>query len=122
MYMSSTLELRHSIYGVPLLLMRYKYDILYSTYTRQLNRIHLASGRLVISLLITYLYATLPDSLDLLYVWYFFRLLLHIFWLGDTVRNLGWGPKIRHLVYPTIPLWWKVRLYRTRFILQVKGF
>ena len=69
--------------------MRYKHDIPYGTYTRQPNRIHLAGGRPVMSLSTTRLHATLPDSLDLPHARYFFRLPLHIFWLGDTVGDLG---------------------------------
>ena len=34
------------------------------------------------------------------------------FWLGDIVGDLGWGPRTRHLVYPVVPLGWKVRSYR----------
>ncbi|OCK87268.1 uncharacterized protein K441DRAFT_671096, partial [Cenococcum geophilum 1.58] len=78
----------------------------------QSNHIHLAGGRPVMSLSSTRLHATLPDSLDLPNARYFFRLPLHIFWLGDTVGDLGWGPRTRHLVYPAVPLGWKVRSYR----------
>jgi len=75
-YTSSILKSRHSHTASPFFLCGI--NIIYCTaFTR--NYIHLAGGRPVMSLLTTYLYTTLPNSLDLLHTRYFFYLPLYIF-------------------------------------------